>query len=154
MKALKSAEKFDTPWTPALTLVIAVNEALRMMREEGLENVIRRHTRNAKAVRAAVTAMGLPLFASAPSNCTTAVLPPDGTSDKIRSHIDERYGMKIAGGQDEVKGRILRLGHLGPYQESDMYMLIGALEGTLFDLGINDAVGAGVGALAQSYRDD
>lgn len=151
-KALASHEKSDTPWTPALTLVIAVNRAMRMIREEGLENVIERHGRNAAAVRAAVEALGLRLLASTPSNCTTAFVPKDGTADPIRKHIEDEYGVKVAGGQGHLKGKIVRLGHLGHYFEPDMYTMISALDATLYDLKLNDATGAGIGALLKYYR--
>lgn len=153
-KALRSHDKGDTPWTPGLTLIIALNEALRMIRDEGLENVIRRHTRNAKAVRVAVKEMGLPLLASIPANATTAVVPKAGTADKIRKHLDDIYGIKVAGGQGELKGKIVRLGHLGFYHESDMYMLISALEATLFDLGLHKTMGKGIEALLAHFRNE
>lgn len=151
-KALASHQKGDTPWTPALGLVIALNQALRMIKEEGLDNVIARHARNARAVRAAVKAMRLKLFATAPANATTSVIFKDGRADEVREHIDERYGIKIAGGQGEVKGKIIRLGHLGFYHESDMHTMIAALEATLCDLGMSDAAGKGIEALLRSYR--
>lgn len=153
-KAVKALEKNDTPYTPAHTVIIALNEALRMIKQEGLENVIRRHTRNAKATRAAVKALGLKLFASMPCNATTSALPPDGTADKIRNHMVERYGVRIAGGQGTVKGKIIRLGHLGYYHETDIYTMMSALEGTLVDLGLNDAPGRGIEALLHSFAED
>jgi aspartate aminotransferase-like enzyme len=153
-KALRSYEKIDTPWTPALTLVIALNEALKMIREEGLENVIRRHTRNAKAVRVATKALGLKLLASVPANATTAFVPKADTADKIRKHLDEVYGIKVAGGQGDLKGKIVRLGHLGFYHETDMYTLISALEATLYDLGMNKVMGKGVEALLNQFRNE
>jgi aspartate aminotransferase-like enzyme len=151
-KALASYEKWDTPWTPALTLVIAVNEALRMIREEGLDNVVHRHARNAAAVRDAAKALGLPLLATVPSNCTTAVVPKGGTADEIRKHLEDEYGVKVAGGQGHLKGNIIRLGHLGDYWETDMYTMISALDATLYDLKINDSMGKGVEALLQRFR--
>lgn len=153
-KALRAYEKIDTPWTPALTLVIALNEALKMIREEGLENVIRRHTRNAKAVRVAVKALGLRLLASVPANATTAIVPKAGTADDIRKQLDQVYGIKVAGGQGDMKGKIVRLGHLGYYHETDMYMLIGALEATLYDLKLNPSMGKGVEALLNQFRNE
>ena len=147
-------EKDDTPWTPALTLIIALNEALKMIQEERLENVIRRHARNAKAVRLAVKALGLPLLASIPANCTTAVVPKEGTADKIRQQLDDVYGVKVAGGQGELKGKIIRLGHLGFYYETEMYTMISALEAALHDLGLNDDMGRGVEALLHQFRDE
>lgn len=151
-RALASHEKGDTPWTPALGLVIALNQALRMIRQEGLDNVIERHTRNARAVRAAVKAMKLKLFATVPANATTAVIFKDGSADTIRTHLDQKYGIKIAGGQDEIKGKVIRLGHLGFYHEADMHTMIAALEATLCDLKISDTAGKGIDALLKSYR--
>jgi len=154
LKAVKSLEKDDTPYTPAHTVIIALNEALRMIKQEGLENVIRRHTRNAKATRAAVKALGLKLFSSMPCNATTAVLPPDGTADKIRSHMVEKHGVRIAGGQGPVKGKIIRLGHLGYYHDADVVAMISALESTLIELGLSDKPGRGIEALLQSFADE
>lgn len=151
-KALASYEKWDTPWTPALTLVIAVNQALAMIRDEGLDNVIRRHARNAAAVRTAVKALGLPLLASHPANCTTAVMPENGAADKVRAHLEDEYGIKVAGGQGELKGKIVRLGHLGDYHETDMYTMISALDATMYDLKLNKSVGKGVEALLEYFR--
>jgi aspartate aminotransferase-like enzyme len=153
-KALASYEKWDTPWTPALTLVLAVNEALRLIRDEGIENVVRRHARNAAAVRQAAQALDLPLLATVPSNCTTAVRPKNGAADKIRTHLENEYGIKVAGGQGHLKGNIIRLGHLGDYWETDMYTMISALDATLYDLNINDSVGKGVEALLQYFRNE
>jgi len=153
-KALRSYKKNDTPYTPALTLIIGLNEALRMIREEGLENVIRRHTRNAKAVRLAAKALDLPLLASIPANATTAVVPKEGTANDIRKHLDSEYGIKVAGGQGELKGKIIRLGHLGFYHETDMYTLISALEATLYDLRLTKTMGKGVESLLHEFRDE
>jgi aspartate aminotransferase-like enzyme len=152
-KALVSWEKGDTPWTPALTLVIGVNRALQMIREEGLDNVIARHARNAAAVRAAVEALGQPLLSSAPANCTTAFLAKDGEADRIRKQLDDSHGIKVAGGQGSLKGKIVRLGHLGHYYEADMYTLIAALDATLADMGLNKKTGAGVQALMKAYAE-
>jgi aspartate aminotransferase-like enzyme len=152
--ALKALEKGDTPWTPALTLVIALHEALLMIKEEGLDNVVRRHTRNAKAVRAAATALGLPLLSSSPCNATTAVVPKSGTADAIRRRLDDAYGIKVAGGQAELKGKIMRLGHLGYYHELDMITMIAALEMALEDEGLNPSRGKGLQALLDTFRSD
>jgi aspartate aminotransferase-like enzyme len=152
LKALASLEKSDTPWTPATTLIIALQEALTMMREEGFSEVIHRHATNAAAVRAAVTAMKLPLFSTAPANCTTVITPPDGTAPKIKSTLEERYGLSVAGGQGHVKGKILRLGHLGYYYEADMLTLISSLESVMNDMGLHDNVGVGLAAMHEAYR--
>jgi len=153
LKAVASAEKDDTPYTPAITLVFALQTALGMMRAEGIENVIARHETNARAVRAAVVAMGLKLLAEVPSNAATAVLTPGDSAGKITKHIEKTYGVKIAGGQGAVQGKIVRIGHLGYYDETDMYTVISAFEATLNDLGLAQTFGKGVEALRRSFVD-
>ncbi len=152
VKAVASAEKGDTPYTPAITLVLALQRALEMMRAEGIENVIARHDANASAVRAAVVAMGLELLAVVPSNATTAVVTPGDSAGPITKHIEARYGVKIAGGQGSLKGKIVRIGHLGYYDETDMYTVVSVFEATLGDLGLVKTFGAGVEALRRSYQ--
>ena len=136
LKAVASAEKGDTPYTPAITLVLALCKALEMIRAEGLENVIARHDANARATRAAVTALGLALLAAVPSNAATAVLTPGDSAGAITKHLETRYGVKIAGGQGSLKGKIVRIGHLGYYDATDMFTVVSAFEATLNDLGL------------------
>jgi aspartate aminotransferase-like enzyme len=152
LAAVDAAERGDTPYTPAITLVLALREALRLMRDEGIENVVARHAANAAAVRAAVTALGLDLLTRTPSNATTAVRPPEGTAPDIVRTMEQEYGVRIAGGQAKLKGKIVRLGHLGHYSTDDMHELIRAFENTLVDLGIAAETGAGLAALRGSYE--
>ena len=152
-RALAAYDDGDTPWTPAIGLVTGLNEALKMIGEEGLENVIERHARNARATRAAVRALGLGLLASVPANCTTAVVFEDGNAEAVRKHLYEVYGMRIAGGQAQLKGKIVRLGHLGYYFESDIFTLISGFESTLLDLGVIEAGGRGVQALFGEFHE-
>jgi aspartate aminotransferase-like enzyme len=151
--AVKKAEAGDTPFTPAISLILALQAALKMMRDEGLEAVIARHAANAAAVRSAVSALGLELLSSQPANSATAVIAPEGRTAEILAAMEHDYGVKIAGGQERLKGRILRLGHLGFYFPVDMYTMISALEATLDQLGIIDGVGRGVEALRRSYAE-
>jgi len=153
-KALVSLEKNDTPYTPSVSLFMGLHTALEMVRAEGLEATLRRHRRNAAAVRAAVAAMGLEIFSHAPCNATTAVLPPEGTAGEIVKRMDGDYGIRIAGGQARLKGKIFRLGHLGYYDESDMFTMISALESVLKEMGIIEACGTGIGALLESFASD
>jgi aspartate aminotransferase-like enzyme len=153
LKAAKQAEKGDTPYTPAITLVLALRRALDMMREEGIERIVARHDLNARGVRAAVTAMGMKLVASVPSNATTAVWTPGDSSGRITKHMETRYGCKIAGGQGSLKGKIVRIGHLGAYFEEDMYTVVTAFEATLNDLGLANTFGGGVEALRAVYAE-
>jgi aspartate aminotransferase-like enzyme len=153
LKAAKLAEKGDTPYTPAITLVLALRRALDMMHEEGLERIIARHDLNARGVRTAVKAMGLALVAAVPSNATTAVWTPGDSSGKITKHMEKRYGVKIAGGQGSLKGKIVRIGHLGAYFEEDMYTVVSAFEATLNDLELASTFGKGVEALRGVYAE-
>ena len=123
------------------------------MRDEGIENIVARHTVNANAVRAAVRAMELELLASVPSNAATAVVMPDDTAAEITKTMEHTYGVKIAGGQGKLKGKIIRLGHLGHYHANDMITMITALESTLSDLNIGGEPGRGVAALRNSFEE-
>ncbi len=152
-KALASARKNDTPFTPAISLVLAVRAAVRMILDEGLERVIARHARNAGAVRAAVRAMGLELLSSSPSNATTAVVIPRDLAGDVTKMMEHEYGVKIAGGQARLKGRIVRLGHLGDYHEGDIGTLISAFEATCRRLGLVDRFGPGVEAMSRHFEE-
>lgn len=151
VKGVEKAKENDTAFTPAITLVFALQAALQMMRDEGIDNIIARHADNADAVRAAVNAIGLELLSSAPSNAVTAVMAPEGHAADIIKRMEHNYGVKVAGGQAQLKGKIIRLGHLGYYYPVDMYTMIAALEAALCDLGLRDDFGAGVEALQEAY---
>jgi aspartate aminotransferase-like enzyme len=151
IKALKAAAKNDTAFTPAISLVFGLQAALRMMREEGIDTIIERHAANATAVRSAVGAMGLELLSrESPSNATTAVMAEDFAKD-ITKKMEHEHGVKIAGGQGRLSGRIVRLGHLGYYYPQDMRTLIHAFEQVCGDLGLVATTGPGVTALERSY---
>jgi serine---pyruvate transaminase len=152
-RALASYEKGDSPWTPPIGLVMGLHEALKMIKEEGLESVIERHARNARAVRAAVRALGLEVFPTVPAACTTAVVIPDGHAEQIRKHLHDVYGIRIAGGQGRLKGKIVRIGHLGHYFESDIFTVVSAFESTLLDLGLIGSGGRGVEALFKQFHE-
>ena len=152
-RSLESYAKGDAAWTPAIALVAGLHEALKMIEEEGLENVIERHARNARATRAAVLALGLRLLASTPANCTTAVVFEEGIADAVRNHLWDVHGIRIAGGQGPLKGKVVRLGHLGYCFESDVFTLVSALESTLLDLGLIESAGRGVEALFKEYHE-
>jgi len=151
VRALKSAAKNDTPFTPAISLVFAMQAALRMMLEEGIDTIIERHKSNATAVRAAVNAMGLELLAkTSPSNATTAVMAEDFATD-ITKKMEHEHSVKIAGGQGKLSGRIVRLGHIGHYYPQDMRTMMHAFEQVCGDLGLVATTGPGVTALERSY---
>ncbi len=150
-KALSSYEKNDTPWTPAASLIIGVDVALQMIREEGIERVWKRHERMAHAVRAGVTALGMKVFAESPSFAVTPVWLPEGVEwKKFNTTLKSVYGITVAGGQDEFAGKIFRVSHLGYYDELDVITVIAAIERTLQNCGASFEYGKGVAA-AQHY---
>lgn len=152
-KARASLEKGDTPFTPAISLVIAAHAAASMMAAEGRENVFLRHERNADATRASVAALGLPLFAQVPSNAVTAIAVPAGIDGgAVVKTMENRYGVKIAGGQDSLKGKIFRLGHIGYYDMGDILRLVGAFESALSDHGHRVEPGTAVRAAHENFR--
>jgi aspartate aminotransferase-like enzyme len=145
----KNLEKQTTPFTPAVSLVVGLVEALRMMREETIENIIARHAMLAEATRKGCEALGLELFAP-PEGRGSAVTPvwvPEGVDGKkIVSIMKNKYGVTIAGGQDDYTGRIFRVGHLGYFGEFDIITTLAALEMTLAELGYQFERGAGIKA--------
>lgn len=151
-KALKSYEKNDTPWTPAVSLVVGVDSALEMLRAEGIENIWRRHERLATAVRSGVVALGLKLFSEFPSYAVTPVWLPEGMNWKVFNNtLKSKYGITIAGGQDDYAGKIFRISHLGYYDELDMVTMVAALEMALKECGYKFELGTGVQAVLKSF---
>ena len=153
LKARTELEKGDTPFTPAISLVLAARAAALLMAKEGRERVFERHQRNAEATRRAATALGLTLFAEVPSNTLTAVtVPPGVDGNAVMKTMEQRYGVKIAGGQNQLKGKILRLGHIGYYDEGDILRLVGAFESALVDHGYKVEAGTALRAAQDSFR--
>jgi serine---pyruvate transaminase len=128
-KMRKSAPVGETPWTPPVSLVLALEEALAMIEEEGLENVHLRHRRLALSMRAGATALGYRLFAANPSHALTALYPPEGIdASAVVKRLRDVHGIVVAGGQDHLKGKIFRVGHMGAYDLGDVFVIMGALE--------------------------
>ena len=148
LKKLTEEKMPDTPFTPAISLIIQVRKALELIKEEGMEKVWQRHAGLAKATRAGVQALGLPLFApKAPSAALTAVVAPEGIdSGLINKTFRDTYGISIAGGQGKVKGKIFRIGHLGYVDGSDVILGVATLEMVMHKVGKKVPLGAGVKA--------
>ncbi|HRK02843.1 MAG TPA: alanine--glyoxylate aminotransferase family protein, partial [Oligoflexia bacterium] len=129
-------------------------ETLKMIKDEGLENVFKRHETLARATRAGIKALGLEMLAKdSPSIAMTAVLVPSEIKDGkgIPKTMRDKYGVTIAGGQDELEGKIFRLTHFGYVDKFDILIGIGALELTLKDLGYTKfEFGAGTGAVLKA----
>ncbi|MBI3557915.1 MAG: alanine--glyoxylate aminotransferase family protein [Deltaproteobacteria bacterium] len=154
-KEKKAIAKGQTTWTPPISLIIGLQETLKMIREEGLHNVFKRHDLLARATRNAVKALGLEVLSKDPSNAVTAVRVPAEIKDGklIPKTMRDKYGVSIAGGQDELEGKIFRLTHLGYIDRFDVLIGIGALELTLQDLGYSKfQFGTGTGAVLQTYK--
>jgi aspartate aminotransferase-like enzyme len=144
----KGVAERSTAWTPAISLIQGLRVALAMMRDEGWANVHTRHDRLARATRAAATALGLKLLApDAPSPAATAVMVPDGVDGSgLVRYLRDRMGVTFAGGQDKLKGKIVRLSHLGYVGSFDVVTGVAALELALHHFGAAVTFGKGVGA--------
>lgn len=139
-----------TPYTPATHQILGLDVALQLMQEEGLDNQILRHKTLSRMTRAGVQGMGLELFVKDEQNASpsvTSFLPPEGyTVDAVRAGLKKRFGIVIADGQKELKGKLMRIGHLGHVSERDVLTTLSALEAVLNDLGYAVSAGAGVAA--------
>lgn len=143
--ARKAYDKSDTPFTPAIGLIFALREALDLLSRETMERVWARHALMARCCRAAMEALGLKLYAQAPSNAVTAVcVPPGVDGKKITQSARERFGVFIAGGQGELQGKIFRISHLGHCSPQDLLVGIGCVEMVLKELGAPIVLGQGL----------
>ncbi|MBI4608421.1 MAG: alanine--glyoxylate aminotransferase family protein [Candidatus Rokubacteria bacterium] len=145
---LRAIQKNQANFTPAVSIVIGLRQALAMLEAEGFANIFKRHDLLARATRAGVEALGLELFARAtPSPAITAVVAPRGIDGEavVRGFAKSR-NITIAGGQGEMKGMIFRLGHMGYVGEFDVIVALSALEQVLTELGMPVDMGASVRA--------
>ena len=148
----KATDKNSSPFTPPVNLMYGLQAALKMMQAEGLAAIFARHQRLQQITRAGVAALGLPLFApeQSASPAITAVAPVGVEAEQIRSIMRKQFDIALAGGQDHLKGKIFRIGHLGFACERDMLTVLAALEVTLRELGGESREsGAGVAAAAR-----
>lgn len=153
-KALKSLEKDDTPFTSAVSLIYGLRESIALLKEEGLENVVARHARLANATREAARALGLGLLARVPSNVATAMVMPDGIdAEKLRKILSADMNITVAGGQESLKGNVIRVAHLGYCSESDTITTVSAIEMALRKLGHDCELGAGVAAVEKALSE-
>jgi serine---pyruvate transaminase len=142
----------QTPFTPAVSLIAGLKQALSMMKAEGIENIWERHRKMARSARAGITALGLELFSEKPSDVVTAVKVPEGIEGgKIVKKLREEYGVSIAGGQLELKGKIFRLAHMGYMERFDMIIGLSAVEMILKKLGHPIQLGKGTAAVEEEW---
>lgn len=152
--AKKVYGKWNTAYTPAVSLFIGLNASLDMMLAEGMDNVYARHALLAKAARAAAKALGLQLFAreDCASNALTAICSPEGIgADDIRGVLKKQYGITFAGGQDRLKGNIFRIAHMGFADKMDVLIAVSALEMALAKMNYPVNLGAGVKAAQEVF---
>jgi aspartate aminotransferase-like enzyme len=150
----KSLDTFDAPYTPAVTLVRGAVYVLRGIKERGLENIWAETAMLARATRAAAEALRLKVYAADPVDSVTAMVVPDGVDEgALRKTIRSKYGFQIAGGQGDLKGRIIRFSHMGYVDAFDTLGVISALELTLAGQGYDVKIGAGIGAAQQVFAE-
>lgn len=146
----------ESPWTPAISTLMACKVAIDEIREEGIDRAVARHALLGKATRAGLLAMGMEPFAANPerSNVVTCVRAPEGVdTSKIVSHVRNRFGLVIAGGQGKLKGKVFRVGHLGWVDRFDIIRAVAAIETAFVDLDLPVKVGVGVDASMEVFRE-
>lgn len=144
-KARKTLQTGDTPFTPAHTLIRAMRISVRKLVAEGIENIWRRQERYAAAARGAFESLGLEIFPERPNSALTVVKTPPGIDgNKFLATLESKYGMKLANGQEEYKGKIFRLTHMGYTDQFDILSAISGVEYVLAEMGANIEVGKGV----------
>jgi aspartate aminotransferase-like enzyme len=145
-KERESQIKNQTAYTPAVSLILGLQEVLKMLKAEGLEAILARHASLARAMREGVKAAGLALFPKqSPSDALTAVSAPEGVDGQaIYKNLRVQYGITAAGGQDHLKGKIFRVSHMGYMDSFDVIMTLAAIEMVLKGLGHSVKLGSGV----------
>jgi aspartate aminotransferase-like enzyme len=149
-KAKKNLESNDTPYTPAHTMIRAMRVSLKKILAEGVENIWARQKRHAEAARAGFAALGLELFPSQPNTALTVVKMPAGIdSTTLLGKLEKQHGLKLANGQDNLKGKIIRMAHMGHIDQFDILAAIAGVELVLIEMGQKIEPGAGLAAAQQ-----
>tara|TARA_B100000959_G_scaffold64911_1_gene68702 strand:- start:4805 stop:5932 length:1128 start_codon:yes stop_codon:yes gene_type:complete len=151
----KTAAQDSNPFTPAVNLYFALESALTMMQAEGLEAIFERHARHRSAAQAAMKAIGLHLYAAEGhgSPAITAVAPEGIDAELLRKTVKEKFDILLAGGQDHLKGKVFRIGHLGFVCDRDVLTAVAAIESTLQSLGLHKGnMGTGIAAAAAAMN--
>lgn len=141
-----------TAWTPAVTLIAGLHEALNTIFAEGLENRWTKSAMLARALRTAAAAIGLQLYAKSPGDAVTAVSVPSTINGrKLLERLRIGYGVRVADGQDRLKGKIFRVAHMGDIDQLDTVGFVSAMELALHDCGWQFELGAAVSAVQKVY---
>jgi aspartate aminotransferase-like enzyme len=155
-KTRAAQEKVDSPFTPAVSLIVALDVALGLLAEEGLETAFERHARLGRACREGVKAMGLELFSpdDERSAVVTAIRVPDGVdSGELVLTLRDRYGVTLAPGQGPVKGKVFRIGHIGYFDVFDITTALAAVELALVEAGADIERGVAVPRALDTYAE-
>lgn len=151
LKERKAIERQTTAYTPAVSLITGLGLVLKKIRKEGLDTIFSHHLRLAEGTRAGVKALGLELFSKVPSEAVTVIKAPEGINGQdVVKILREEFGITIAGGQAQAKGKIFRISHMGHLDEWDMLVALSAVERVLLKLGHPVELGKGVAA-AEAY---
>ncbi len=142
-------EEHTTAFTPAVSLISGLNKSLEMLHAEGLEKVYARHAIMAEATRDAARALGMKLISpDSPAPGVTGILAPEGIdTGKVVKYMRDTLGVSVQGGQDQMKGRLVRIGHMGNLSPFDMLVAVSGLEIALRHQGMDVQMGAGVAAV-------
>lgn len=141
----------QTSFTPPTSLILSLQKSLAAIEDFGLERLIQSTQNRAEATRAGLAALPLEVFAQRPANALTAVVAPPIGADKITAELKQKYGMQVAGGQGELKGKIFRISHMGFIDHFDALGILSALELTLQSAGIPVETGKSLQAFQRAF---
>jgi aspartate aminotransferase-like enzyme len=148
----KAMSANDSPYTPAVSLMRGARKSLELILAEGIENVWKRTASLARATRAAAEALGMKVFAADPVDSVTALVVPEGVDEgALRKTLLKRFGCNLAGGQAQLKGKIVRISHMGYVDVVDTLGAVAAIEAVLKQMGHPIQVGAGVAAFQKAW---
>ncbi len=156
VKAREFARQGQTPWTPPVSVLFALDAALQQYHAEGAANVFHRHEMYAQAIRAAFNALGLGVFSQPGAHSVTVVagnVPRGVDAATLLRKLREERGVSLSGGQLELKGKIIRMGTMGDVSQTDVLGALGALEMALLEYDVPVHVGAGVQAALRVFLD-
>lgn len=149
-KYKKSLDKKQNPFTPPVTLLVGLQASLDMLLAEGLENIWKRQALEARAMRAGVEALGLSLFPKDPSNVLSTISVPEGVDGGKLVKSLKKYGVFPAGGQDALKGKIVRIAHIGDLDEYDVLAALSGFEFALKENGFSFTPGSSLKAAQEA----
>jgi len=151
-KARSKLATNDTPYTPAHTMIRAMRISLKKIVSQGMENIWKRQAIHAAAARAGFEAMGLEIFPTPPNNALTVVrTPPNIDSTALLDRLEKQYGLKLANGQGTLKGKIIRLGHMGYIDQFDILAALSGVELVLHEMGFPIELGKGLAAAQKVF---